>query len=139
MYSILRIMNIYIYDDEIKIEDTYSVVMRYSKGVSVAYSANFSAPWEGYIMGINGSHGRIEVRHYTAPSRCNFHVDTEQKIFIYPLFGEAHTIDIKNIEGGHGGADPYLKHEMFIGATDESKELSLAASFREGALAVRNR
>ena len=122
---------LYIYDDDIEIEDTYSVVIRYDKGASVAYSANFSAPWEGYILGINGSRGRIEVKHYTAPSRCNFHIDKEQKIFIYPLFGEGYTIDIKNIEGGHGGADPYLKHEMFVGTTAESKELSLAASFRK--------
>ena len=127
---------LYIYDDDIKIEDTYSVVMRYRKGVSVAYSANFSAPWEGYILGINGSKGRIEVRHYTAPSRCNFHIDEAQKIHLYPLFGEGRTIDIKSIKGGHGGADPYLKHEIFVEQSQESEELELAADFAAGARAV---
>jgi predicted dehydrogenase len=127
---------LYIYDDDIHIEDTYSSVLRYRNGVSAVYSSNFSAPWEGYILGINGSLGRIEVRHYGAPSRCNFHVDTEQKIFIHPLFGESRAIDIKTVEGGHGGADICLKHEMFVEQNAESKELDLAASFRDGALAV---
>lgn len=126
----------YIYDKEIRIEDTYSVVVRYRGGTSMSYSANFSAPWEGYILGINGTHGRLETIHYTAHTRCPFPVSEGQQITYYPLFGERQVHETRRTMGGHGGADPSLRHELFVGRLPESEELGLAAGSLEGAYAV---
>jgi predicted dehydrogenase len=126
----------YIYDDEIRIEDTYSVVVRYRGGASMAYSANFSAAWEGYVLGINGTHGRLETVHRTAPSRCPFPAGEEQQITYYPLFGERQLHETRRAPGAHGGADPLLRHELFVGPLAESEELRLPAGSLDGAYAV---
>ncbi len=126
----------YIYDEDIRIEDTYSAVVRYRGGASMAYSANFSAPWEGYVLGINGTHGRLETVHYTAPSRCPFPVAAGQQIAYYPLFGERQIHETRRTPGEHGGADPLLRHELFVGPLPESEELGLAAGSLDGAYAV---
>jgi predicted dehydrogenase len=125
-----------IYDKEIDIEDTYSAVVRYGGGALLSYSANFSAPWEGYTLGINGTHGRIEARHLTAPSRCPFPADKHETIIYYPIFGHRQTFEVPQSEGGHGGADPLLKHDLFIERLPQSKELGLLADAKQGADAV---
>jgi predicted dehydrogenase len=126
----------YIYDREIDIEDTYSAVVRYRGGATMTYSANFSAPWEGYILAINGTEGRLETTHYTAPSRCPFPATERQPIVYYPMFGERQIHETRLVPGGHGGADPLLLRELFLGSTTETQELGLAAGSAQGAYAV---
>lgn len=126
----------YIYDEEIAIEDTYSVVVRYRGGASMAYSTTFSAPWEGYTLAINGTQGRLETVHYTNPARCPFPASDRQQIVYYPLFGERQVHETRQATGGHGGADPLLKRELFVGPGPESAELGLAAGSLDGAYAV---
>lgn len=127
---------LYIYDEEIAIEDTYSAVVRYRDGASLSYSANFSAPWEGYILGINGTKGRLETVHYTAPARCPFPASERQQITYHPLFGERQVHETRPAAGGHGGADPLLKRDLFVGPSPESGELGLEAGSLAGAYAV---
>ena len=127
---------LYIYDEEIAIEDTYSAVVRYRGGASLSYSANCSAPWEGYILGINGTKGRLETVHYTARARCPFPASERQQITYYPLFGERQVHETRLAAGGHGGADPLLKRDLFVGPSPESDELGLEAGSLAGAYAV---
>ena len=126
----------YIYDEEIRIEDTYPVVVRYRGGASMAYSANFSAPWARYVLGFNGTYCRLKTVHYTAPSRCPFPVAMGQQIVYYPLFGERQIHETRRTPGEHVGADPLLRHELFVGPLPESEELGLAAGSLDGAFAV---
>ena len=126
----------YIFDEDIQIEDTYSAVVRYRSGASMTYSSNFSAPWEGYQLGINGTHGRLESVHITDPSRCPFPATDRQTITYFPLFGERQVYETRRAQGTHGGADTLLKHEIFVEPIPESKELGLSASSLEGAYAV---
>ncbi|MCC6423370.1 MAG: Gfo/Idh/MocA family oxidoreductase [Phycisphaerales bacterium] len=125
-----------IFDEAIDIEDTYSAVVRYRGGASLSYSANFSAPWEGYTLGINGTHGRIEARHYTEPSRCPFPADNHETLNYYPIFGQRQVLEVLRVDGGHGGADPMLKYDLFVERLPQSKELGLLADARQGAEAV---
>ena len=127
---------IYIYDEEITIEDTYSAAIRYRGGASVAYSTNFSAPWEGYTVGINGTHGRIETTHYAVPSRLPFPASDRQTITYYPIFGERQIHETRAVEGSHGGADPLLLRNLFGAQTPEYAALGLGASSLDGAHAV---
>lgn len=128
----------YIYDDAIDIEDTYSVVMQYRKGASLAYSCNFSTPWEGYVLGINGTLGRIEISHYSNPDPTGSVPSGKipSKIIFLPLFGGREEIVIPAATGGHGGADLIIQRDLFLGVSPESRELSLQAGSMSGALAV---
>lgn len=127
---------IYIYDADIDIEDTYSAVIRYRGGASATYSANFSAAWEGYTLAINGTAGRLESTHYSAPSRTPFPVPDQQAITYFPMFGERQIHETRTTTGGHGGADPLLLRQLFTGEADEDDELGLAAGSLDGAYAV---
>jgi len=127
---------IYIYDADIDIEDTYSAVIRYRGGASAVYSTNFSAPWEGYTLGINGTHGRLESTHHSAPSRAPFPATDRQTITYYPMFGERQIHETRKTSGGHGGADPLLLRHLFTGQLEEDNELGLSAGTLDGAYAV---
>jgi predicted dehydrogenase len=127
---------IYIYDEDIAIEDTYSAVIRYRGGASVSYSANFSAPWEGYTLAINGTKGRLESTHYTSPSRCPFPASDRQPITYYPMFGERQIHETRVLPGGHGGGDPLILRNLFVETTPENTELGLNATSLDGAYAV---
>ncbi len=126
----------YIYDEEIAIEDTYSAILRYRGGATVTYSTNFSAPWEGYTLAINGTQGRLETVHYTAPSRCPFPATDHQPITYYPMFGQRQIHETRHLSGGHGGSDPLLLRNLFVGLTHEDAELGLSAGSMDGAYAV---
>jgi predicted dehydrogenase len=123
-----------IYDQEIDIEDTYAAVVRYRRGASLSYSITYSGPWEGYRMGINGTLGRIEAQSVTFRGRGE--TPESGQIVYYPMFGEAQRHDVRSAAGGHGGADPLLRRDLFVGESEESRRLSIAADGRQGAYAV---
>jgi predicted dehydrogenase len=127
---------LYIYDEEISIEDTYSAVIRYKGGASVTYSANFSAPWEGYILGINGTKGRIETIYYSDSSHYSFSGHDHQVVTYYPLFGERQVYKPQIVSGRHGGADTLLQHDIFIDVSPERREFDLTADSVAGGYAV---
>ncbi|WP_100407903.1 Gfo/Idh/MocA family protein [Bacillus solitudinis] len=104
-----------IYDSEINIEDTYTASIKYSKGALLSYSVNFSLPYEGYRLAINGTKGRIETVEYHSPGRTPFPTPV-QTIDYFPLFGSKETIHVVQRQGGHGGGDPLLLEDLFMGA-----------------------
>lgn len=126
----------YIYDKEIDIEDTYAAIIAYDNGTMLTYSCNFSAPYEGYRLGINGTLARLEVDYYVAPNRCPFPVPKETKIRLMPLFGQMEEIVVPSVAGGHGGADGAIQQDLFIGIREESRALNLPAGSIAGAYAV---
>jgi predicted dehydrogenase len=103
------------FDPQINIEDTYGAVIRYDQGAILTYSLNGSMPYEGFRVGINGTEGRIEFKEYHAPIRLPFEHDGEQPITYIPMFGGREKIETINLGGGHGGGDPLLRDELFIG------------------------
>ncbi len=129
----------YIYDEEIDIEDTYGVLIRYRKGAILNYSINFSAAWEGFNIGINGTHGRIETSYRR---EATFSEDGERPasgtsvINVIPLFASPYQIAVKSGSGGHGGADEPIQRDLFRCVAPESVELGLMADSIQGAYAV---
>ncbi|BBP91673.1 hypothetical protein BsIDN1_52910 [Bacillus safensis] len=103
-----------IFDQEIDIEDTYVASVAYDQGALLSYSIQFSAPYEGYRLAINGTKGRIETNEFHVPSRIPFQFP-EQTISYYPMFGSKETIEVVKQPGGHGGGDPLLLADLFIG------------------------
>ncbi|MED4161226.1 Gfo/Idh/MocA family oxidoreductase, partial [Halalkalibacterium halodurans] len=119
-----------IFDEEINIEDTYVATVRYDRGTLLSYSINFSTPYEGYHLVINGTKGRIETKEYHEPSRIPFPFD-EQTIDYYPLFGSKETIHVVTNEGGHGGGDPILLEDLFLGV-DPARPYEILAGAQAG-------
>lgn len=128
----------YLYDAEIDIEDTYAALVRYRKGTVLNYSCNFSTPWEGYILGINGTAGRAEVVSHTLPQASGETrpIPEVNEIVFYPLFGGREVLPVPTGPGGHGGADYVIQRDLLDRLSAESAELNLVAGSREGAAAI---
>jgi len=123
-----------IFDHEIEIEDTYAVTVKYDKGAFLSYSVNFSLPYEGYRLAINGTKGRIETTEFHEPSRIPFPFP-EQTIEYYPLFGSKEIIHVLQNDGGHGGGDPLLQEDLFMGV-DPSRPYEILAGAEAGAYSI---
>jgi predicted dehydrogenase len=124
-----------IFDHEIEIEDTYVATVKYDKGAFLSYSVNFSLPYEGYRLAINGTKGRIETTEFHEPSRIPFSIP-EQTIEYYPLFGGSkEVIHVLQNEGGHGGGDPVLQEDLFLGV-DPARPYQILAGAKEGAYTI---
>ncbi|MBS4207840.1 Gfo/Idh/MocA family oxidoreductase [Bacillus sp. FJAT-50079] len=123
-----------IFDSEINIEDTYTATVKYNKGALLSYSINFSVPYEGYRLAINGTKGRIETQEWHAPSRVPFEVP-EQTIDYYPLFGSKEIIHVVQTPGGHGGGDPILLNDIFLGV-DPRRNYEILAGAEAGAYTI---
>jgi hypothetical protein len=50
-----------VFRDDIDIEDTMAVLVRYRNGVLLNYSLNAFSPYEGYRVAFAGDHGRIRI------------------------------------------------------------------------------
>jgi len=127
----------YIYDD-IQIEDTYTAAIRYKNGVTMSYTCNFCTPWEGYVLGINGTAGRAEFSHRSDPDPTGKTAPAPETDLItyYPLFGGKEVIEVPPVAGGHGGADNVIRHDLILGPSAESKELQLVAGSEAGSYAI---
>lgn len=124
-----------IYDDEIDIEDTYSAVVRYRGGASLAYSVIFSGAWEGYRLTINGTEGRIETATIAFPDRPDLPPDT-RTITYYPMFGKPEEWVAGDETGLHGGADTLIRQDLLVAPSEESIRLRIGADAEQAALAV---
>ncbi|OXM87956.1 Gfo/Idh/MocA family oxidoreductase [Paenibacillus rigui] len=122
-----------IFDSEIDIEDTYAAVIKYDKGAFMNYSVNFSLPYEGYRLAINGTKGRIETKEML--SKRTFPQEVEQTIDYFPLFGGKETIHVVPRQGGHGGGDPLLLEDLFLGP-DPVRSYEILAGAEAGAASV---
>jgi hypothetical protein len=99
---------------------------KYENGVRLTYTANTFMPYEGQEIGINGSKGRIDFNMYDAPGYSD-HV-----LRLTRNFGKSEVIREEQQPGGHGGADPSVRHLIFRGA-NEADPLGLKAGSLAGA------
>lgn len=126
-----------VFRDDISIEDTMNVLVKYQNGVQMSYSLNSYLPWEGFNVAINGSKGRLE---YTALEKpyINAGGDKNQegatvyhKIRVCPMWGTPYWVPIESKPGGHGGGDPALLDDIFLDNPPEDP-FHRAADFRDG-------
>ncbi len=115
-----------VFGERIDIEDTVSVSVKYSKGAVMSYSLTTNSPYEGMKIVFNGTNGRMEAESVN-----------DGNIRIYDLKGnctEYLKIDEKPLPGGHGGADPRIRSNIFRGCDDDS--LHQMADTRAGAMSI---
>lgn len=109
-----------VFREGIDIEDTMSLIVKYRTGETLSYSLNAFSPREGFRAAISGDRGRIEYEEYHAS-----HIITGNKVvsfsdddcsstlIVQRHFSEPYEIEIPQVEGDHGGADPLLQEQIF--------------------------
>lgn len=126
-----------VFRDDISIEDTMNVIVKYKDGVQMSYSLFSYSPWEGFNVCINGDKGRIE---YTALEKPYINAGGDKngegatvyhKIRVCPMFGEAYEVPVVAREGGHGGGDPALLDDIFL-PDPPYDEFHRAADYKDG-------
>lgn len=130
-----------VFSDDISIEDTMNLVVRYKNGVQMSYSLVSYMPWEGFNVMINGTKGRLEYHSVERPY-INAGGDKKDEgalkysnIRVYPMFGDPYDVPVKTGEGGHGGGDPVLLDDIFLD-NPPYDEFHRAADFRDGVKSI---
>jgi len=130
-----------VFAEEIDIEDVMCVSVRYKNDVRMSYSLNSFSPWEGYVIAFNGTKGRLEHRMVesayisgdgTVPGQI---IRTGTHIHVLPLRAEPYSVEIRAVEGGHGGGDPALLEDIFS-PNPAPDPLKRAAGLADGAWSI---
>lgn len=129
-----------VFSEEISIEDTMGVMVRYKNNAIMTYSLNSYIPKEGFRVVFNGSKGRMELdvleQSYVnaGGDKANEGATKYKKITVIPMFSEAYDVPIEEAVGGHGGGDPILLNDIF-GVPKEDK-FHRAANQVDGAMSI---
>jgi predicted dehydrogenase len=118
-----------VWGEDINIYDTMSVMVKYSNGVRLNYTANTYLPYEGQAIAFNGSKGRLDYNDFDGGGFRN------HELRLTPSFGRSEPVKISEARrtGEHGGADASLRDLLFRGA-GQSDPLGLRADLRAGIL-----
>lgn len=132
-----------VFGDNIDIEDTMSVLVKYRTGAVLNYSLNAYLPREGFHIAFNGTKGRIEYTEAHAShiivgqddAELANEMKWESQIIVHPMFGKAYSVPIPKAEGGHGGGDPLIQEQIFSANPPEEK-LGRNAGHGQGAASI---
>lgn len=131
-----------VFSPEIDIEDNMNVIVGYRNGAKLSYSLNAFLPWEGYMVRINGTRGRLEHKceekvYTNADGSVPGALNKEGTwIRVYPHWKPAYAVDIWTAEGGHGGADPKMLKYVFDPSKQPEDKYLRAADQRSGAWSI---
>lgn len=131
-----------VFRDDITIEDTMNVLVRYRSGTLLNYSLNAFSSYEGYRVAFTGDRGRVEyMEHHGAhipgvpPERAMETPPGSHVITLFPHFKEPQQIKIDRVDGGHGGGDALLQEQIF--ASEPPRDLlGRAAGHEQGAASI---
>jgi len=121
-----------VFSEEIDIEDSMSVNVKYSKGTLLSYSLIAHSPYEGYKAAINGTQGRLEISEYHSGIRAG---DSAYCFDIYDRQGRKASYTVPKAEGGHGGGDARLIRMILEGGNAPDPLGHQAGSFA-GAVSI---
>ena len=129
-----------VFRDDIDIEDTMNLVVRYRSGAMMAYCLNAFMPWEGYRVQFNGTKGRLE--HSCQENSYISGDGTVQgalkpegtSIKIFPQFKSPYEVEVRRGEGGHGGGDEVMIADIF--GDTPADPLKRAADYVQGAYSI---
>lgn len=120
-----------VFSDEIDIEDTMNVSVRYSGGTQLSYSLNAHSLFEGWTMVIHGTQGRLEASTwYTGP----YVKKDDDIIIIHRGDNTPEVIKVPVSDGEHGGGDVRLQRFLFDSPQPDFP--GQMASSRAGALSL---
>lgn len=131
-----------VFSPDIDIEDTMNVIVKYRNSVTLSYSLNAFMPWEGHVVSINGTRGRIEHRceetvyingDGTVPGALKKEGSWTR---IYPHWQPAYEVDLWEADGGHGGADPVMLKYIFDPDNQSEDKYMRSSDQRAGAWSI---
>jgi hypothetical protein len=117
-----------VFADEIDIEDSMSVTVKYSNDALLTYSLIAHSPYEGWKVSISGTEGRLETSQFYSGQNAN---NPCSEIKIFNRKGEEITYSTLKTQGIHGGGDERILRMLFCGI-DEDPLGQFAGSY-EGA------
>ena len=130
-----------VFSDDISIEDTMNLAVRYKNGVQMTYCLTSYMPWEGLVVSFCGTGGRIEYKVVEKPyinaggSKSDEGAAAWRNITVCPMFSEPYEVDVVTTEGGHGGGDPVMLDDVFLD-NPPFDEFHRAADFRDGVKSI---
>ena len=130
-----------VFRDDMDIEDTMSVSVRYDTGAILTYSLNAFNAWEGYTIAFNGTKGRIEhsiVEQSYVSGDGTVQGGTREggvTTRIIPLRGSAREIEPWSGAGDHGGGDRAMLIDILSPQPPHDKYMR-AADVRAGAASI---
>lgn len=131
-----------VFSDKIDIEDSMNLVVGYENGAKMSYSLNSSCPWEGYVVSINGTRGRLENKteesvYINADGTVPGALKREGTwIRVYPHWKPAYEVKVWDSSGGHGGADPVMLKYIFDPMNQPKDKFLRASDQRAGAWSI---
>lgn len=130
-----------VFRDDITIEDTMNVLVRYRTGALLNYSLNAYSPYEGYRVAFTGDRGRIEYQEWHGAHVPGGRIgadhagDRPPELRMYPHFKDSYAVALDLPSGGHGGADPLLQENLFA-ARPAPDQLGRSAGHEQGAASI---
>jgi hypothetical protein len=128
------------FGDDINIEDTMNLVVRYESGAFMSYSLNAFLPWEGYRVEFNGTKGRLEhscqeSSYINGDGNVQGAMKSEAtSIKVYPHFKTPYSVEVRQGEGAHGGGDIVMLNDIF--GIPEQDPLKRSADYVQGAYSI---
>ncbi len=106
-----------VFDDDITIEDTMQVQVRYANDVSLNYTLTAYAPWEGLEIKFYGtkgelSHRHVEVHGVFGGKRARMETGNVTTT-LHQAGKNPVEIEVWSGKGDHGGADPVMLSYLF--------------------------
>jgi predicted dehydrogenase len=129
-----------VFGDDISIEDTMGVLVKYNTGAIMSYSLNSYMPWEGFNVQFNGSKGRIEYKVVetsyinAAGDKSSEGAQIGKSIVVLPMFGEPYSVNADEATGAHGGGDAVMLEDIFGSPPDD--RFKRAAGVEQGAMSI---
>lgn len=102
-----------VFSEEIDIEDTMSVNVRYSKGALLTYSLVAYSTYEGWNMTLIGTKGRLEAWEDDREMDPMYHIT------VIDSKGENITYSFRKARGDHNGGDELLQRMLFAGGVPD--------------------
>lgn len=129
-----------VFADDISIEDTMGVIVKYNTNAILTYSLNSYMPWEGFCVNFNGSKGRIEYK-VVEKSYINAGGDREdegalkqKEITVFPMFDAPYTVAVEIATGSHGGGDAVMLEDIF--GSPPPDKFARAAGVKDGVMSI---
>ncbi|TVY08898.1 Gfo/Idh/MocA family protein [Paenibacillus cremeus] len=120
-----------VFSEEIDIEDSVSLHVKYAGGALMSYSLTAHSPLEGFRLSLNGTDGRMEVETYHGRVGP-FAGEDINKLKVYNREEEEITYKVPVALGAHGGGDERLLKMLFRGNLEDP--LHQQASSWDGAM-----
>jgi predicted dehydrogenase len=129
-----------VFGNDIDIEDTMNVVVRYKSGAILSYALNAFCPWEGYRVAFNGTKGRLEQDCHESSylngdgTVAGSFQSEGSSIKVFPSFKTPYEIKMYDAKGSHGGGDIVMLNDIFD--TPEDDPCMRSADYVQGAYSM---